>query len=307
MPRIGASISPMIDFEQSELDRRDFLSLGILGGAAGMLFPLLPGTAQAAAGKNGATGQPNWKDTKAWITGGTSGLGKVLVETLAKRGAQVAFCGRKPDGGKEVEKSVKGAPGKVKYFVADVTKENEVKDFVKGATDWMGRIDLAVNNAGIDYDSENFADESLDESLKVIQTNLVGTMICLKYLGQQMKKQKSGSIVNVGSVAGVRGSQSGIAYSASKHGVIGLTKSLAKNYGSAGIRVNCVSPFIMDNIMGKGRVDDSHVEIQKSLQKMPLPRVITVENVAEAILWLGSDVAWNITGQNLIIDGGHLS
>jgi NAD(P)-dependent dehydrogenase (short-subunit alcohol dehydrogenase family) len=307
MPLIGASISPMINFEQTELDRRDFLSLGILGGAAGMLFPLLPGTAEAASGKNGATGQPNWKETKVWITGGTSGLGRVLVETLAKRGSQVAFCGRKPDGGKEVEKSIKGAPGKVKYYVADVTKENEVRDFVKGASEWMGRIDLAINNAGIDHVSENFVEESLEESLKVIQTNLVGTMICLKYIGQQMKKQKSGSIINLGSVAGVRGSQSGIAYSASKHGVVGLTKSLARNLGPIGIRVNCVSPYIMDNLMGQGRIDKNHEEIQNSLQKMFLPRIITVENVAEAILWLGSDQAWNITGQNLVIDGGHLS
>ncbi len=125
--------------------------------------------------------------------------------------------------------------------------------------------------------------------------------------GEQMRKQKGGSIVNLGSVAGVRGSISGIAYSASKHGIIGLTKSTAKNFGAFGIRVNAVSPFIMDNLMGKGRISENHEEVKQGLERMPLKRVISLENVAEAILWLGSDLAYNITGQNLVIDGGHLA
>lgn len=295
----------MINFEEQELNRRDFLSLGAMGGAAGFLMPFFPISAEAA--KDNAKGQIDWKKAKVWITGGTSGLGKVLVEMLAKRGAQVAFCGRSAEPGKTIEQSYKSFPGKTKFFLADITNEEQVKKFVKEASDWMGRIDLAVNNAGIDHVSEKFIEESLEESLKVVQVNLVGTMICLKYLGEQMKKQKSGSIINLGSVAGVRGSVSGIAYSASKHGVIGLTKSAAKNFAQYGIRVNAVSPFVMDNLMGKGRIEETHPEVQWGLQNMPLKRVITVENVAEAILWLGSDSAWNITGQNLVIDGGHLS
>lgn len=299
----------MINFEEQdleqELSRRDFLSVGAVSGAAGLLLPFF--SINAEASKDNAKGQIEWKKTKVWITGGTSGLGKVLVETLAKRGAQVAFCGRSAEPGKKLEQSFKSLSGKAKFFLADITNEEQVKKFVKEASDWMGRIDLAVNNAGIDHVSERFIEESLEDSLKVIQVNLVGTMICLKYLGEQMKKQKSGSIINLGSVAGVRGSVSGIAYSASKHGVIGLTKSAAKNFAQYGIRVNAVSPFVMDNLMGKGRIEETHPEVQWSLQNMPLKRVITVESVAEAILWLGSDAALNITGQNLVIDGGHLS
>lgn len=295
----------MIQFEEEEFNRRDFLSLGLLGGAAGMIFPFLPTDAEAAGG--GQPAQQDWKKKKVWITGGTSGLGKVLVETLTKRGAQVAFCGRSAEPGQKLEQALKSSPGKAKFYLADITNEQQVKEFVKGASEWMGQIDLAINNAGIDHVSEKFIEEPLESSLSVIQVNLVGTMICLKYLGEQMKKQKSGSIINLGSVAGVRGSVSGIAYSASKHGVIGLTKSTAKNFAQYGIRVNSVSPFVMDNLMGKGRIKETHPEIQWGLQNMPLKRVITVENVAEAILWLGSELAWNITGQNLVIDGGHLS
>jgi 3-oxoacyl-[acyl-carrier protein] reductase len=299
----------MINFDEDEMDRRGFLSLGVIGGAAGLMLPF--GMVNAEASDGGAAGQEvNWKKTKALITGGTSGLGKVLVEMLSARGAQVAFCGRRSEAGAAMEKELKNKPGKVRFFLADVTKENEVKDFLKNSSAWMGKIDLAINCAGIDFNSDNFVDDPLDESIKVIQTNLIGMMICLKYQGEQMKKQKSGSIVNMGSVAAVRGSYSGVAYSASKHGVVGLTKSLAKNFAPFQVRVNAVSPYIMDNLMGKsgkGRLKENHPEVQHGMEKMPLKRVITLESVAEAVLWIGSDAAWNITGQNLVIDGGHLS
>jgi NAD(P)-dependent dehydrogenase (short-subunit alcohol dehydrogenase family) len=299
----------MINFEEDEMDRRDFLSLGVIGGAASLMLPF--GAVHAEAATGGAAGQEvSWKKTKALITGGTSGLGKVLVEILSARGAQVTFCGRRKDAGMAIESELKNKPGKVRFFLADVTKESDVKDFIKSSSEWMGKIDLAINCAGIDFNSDNFVDEPLDESIKVIQTNLIGMMVCLKYQGEQMKKQKSGSIVNLGSVTAVRGSYSGVAYSASKHGVVGLTKSLAKNFAPFEVRVNAVSPYIMDNMMGKsgkGRMKENHPEIQHGMEKMPLKRVIKLESVAEAVLWIGSDAAWNITGQNLIIDGGHLS
>lgn len=271
-----------------------------------MATVLAPQLAQAALSKSGKS---DWSKKTVLITGATSGLGRKMALAFAAKGAKVAFCGRRQEKGDEVLKEIKKTPGQGFFLRADVSVEDDVKKFVKAVADQFGKIDLAVNNAGIDFDSKNFASDDMAKHVAVIQTNLLGTMFCMKYEIAEMLKHKAGSIINIASVAAVRGSANGVSYSASKHGVLGLTRSLAKNHAKDGLLINAISPFLLDHEMGgtDKLKDEGSEEVKQEKSRIPTGHLISMTEVIDTVFMIGAATLPSYTGQNLVLDGGALS
>lgn len=282
----------------TEINRREFVVSSVAAGLAATVF----GPAALAAGNPGTKG--NLFDKKVvLVTGGTAGIGKAVTEAFARQGAKVVFCGRSKGKGSSIAASLKKEGLNVTFFPADVRKENEVADLVKKTVSLHGRLDVAINNAGIEVISKNFAEDDMAKHVDVIQTNLIGAMYCLKHETAQMIKQGAGSVITMGSMNSVRGSTEGPAYSASKHGVLGLTRSMARRYARNQIRFNLVSPYIVDHRIGvEGPLPEA--ERAESLAKIPMGRLISFEDIVQTMFWLASDSSSIVTGQNIILDGG---
>ena len=237
----------------------------------------------------------------ALVTGGSRGIGRATALRLAELGAAVAVnYTRDADAAEAVVGRIKAAGGRGVAIQADVSDYNQVKTMVETVLSEFDRLDVLINNAGITRDGlvirlsqEDWAD--------VIAINLSGAFNCVQAAAKKMIKQRQGSIVNVSSVVGVTGNAGQANYASAKAGLIGLTKSVARELASRNIRVNAVAPgFIATEMTGK--LDE---DIKASIaEKIPLGRFGTVEEVAEAIVWLASDASGYITGQTLIIDGG---
>lgn len=289
-----------MEFETNLINRRGFISTTLLG----TMGLMIDQAAEAAPLKTEA-----WKDKVVLITGATSGLGKFMAQAFSAQGAKVAFCGRRSEQGIALQKQWQKEGSETSFFKADIRVESEVKNLVESTVKKYGRIDLAINNAGIDFESNSFHTDSMKKHLDVIETNLIGTMFCLRYEMEQMRKQKSGSVVNIASTASVRGADYGVSYSASKHGVIGLTRSLAKAHGKDNIRVNAISTYRLNHEMGSGDkpLNENTQDVIDAKSRIPLGRLMTFQDAFQATAWLGSDSASIITGQNLILDGGLLA
>ena len=240
----------------------------------------------------------------ALVTGGASGIGRVTALALAKEGAQVTVADVSVEEGEATAKMIADAGGQAIFTKADVTKTGEVEAMVKATVKAFGRLDFALNNAGIDGVRARTADYPEEVWHQVIDINLTGVFLCLKHELPVMVKQKSGVIVNLSSVAGVTGFPGHAAYTASKHGVIGLTKTAALDYAKVGIRVNAVCPAYTRTPMVT-RMLASHPEFEaKLMERVPLKRLGTAEEIAQAVIYLFSDAAAFITGHSLVLDGG---
>ena len=241
------------------------------------------------------------KKKVAVVTGASRGIGRAIALELAFRGAAVVInYNGSEERAKEVQKEIEQKGGEamiMQWNVADYKAcESAVKDIVKT----YGSIDILVNNAGITKDGllMGMSEEDFDA---VISTNLKGVFNCIKHISRQMLKQKGGRIINISSVSGVMGNAGQANYCASKAGVIGLTKSVAREIGSRGITVNAIAPGFIDTEMTAVLPDD----VKKAMgEQIPLKRFGTTEDVAQAAVFLASDRAAYITGQVLCVDGG---
>ena len=249
--------------------------------------------------------EKTFENKVAIVTGGSFGIGRAAAIAFAKRGAKVTIADCIEDN--ETINLIKAAGGDAIFIKCDVSKENDVKAMVEKTVNTFGRLDYAFNNAGIEGMSA-ITHECTDEIWeKTIGVNLKGVWLCMKYEIQQMLKQGKGSIVNTASIAGLVGFQGLPAYVASKHGVIGLTKTAALEYAKLGIRVNAVCPGVIKTPM-VDRLTGKNKEAERQFENMePVGRMGEPEEVAEAAIWLCSDAASFVTGDAMAVDGGWIA
>ena len=239
---------------------------------------------------------------KAVVTGGTRGIGFAVVETFLKNGASVALFGSRQE---TVDKALAKLKAEnpdwdVMGLAPDLTDYAAVEAAMAKVTEAFGRIDILVNNAGITRDGLLMMMKPEDFDA-VIAANLRGTFLCMKAVARQMVKQRYGRIVNLSSVVGLRGNAGQVNYAASKAGVIGMTKSLAKELAGRNITVNAVAPGFIDTDMTAALTETAK---NAALGSIPMGRMGTPENVAKAVAFLAGEDAGYITGQVLAVDGG---
>ena len=237
----------------------------------------------------------------AIVTGASRGIGRETALTLAGYGATVIvnYCGSK-DKAEAVVEEIIAAGGTAKAYQGDVSDFDVAKEMITSVKKEFGSIDILVNNAGITKDNliMKMSEEDFDA---VIDTNLKGAFNCIKHVSRQMLKQRGGRIINISSVSGVMGNAGQANYCASKAGIIGLTKSVARELGSRGITCNAIAPGFIKTEMTEVLPED----VKKAMgEQIPLKRFGETSDVAEAAAFLASDCASYITGQVLSVDGG---
>ena len=237
----------------------------------------------------------------AIVTGASRGIGREIALQLAKEGARVAvnYSGSK-DKADEVVQMIKDAGGEAFSIQADVSNQDSVKEMIEKTIATFGSIDILVNNAGITRDNLLMRMKE-DEWDDVIDINLKGVFLCTKGVTRQMMRQRAGKIVNVASIVGVSGNPGQANYVAAKAGVIGLTKTTAKELASRNINVNAVAPGFITTEMTDALNDDIK---EQMLTNIPLGKLGSSENVAKTVLFLLSEDAAYITGQTIHVDGG---
>ena len=243
----------------------------------------------------------------ALVTGGASGIGRATALTFAREGAKLVVADMNEEGGQQTVHMITEQGGEAIFVRTDVSQAVAVQALISTAVETYGRLDCAHNNAGISGGGRALtADYPEDTWHRVIAINLTGVWLCMKYEIPQMLSQGSGAIVNTASVAGLIGARGLAAYVASKHGVVGLTKTAALEYAQQGIRVNCVCPGVIETPMtARGLSDPERRE--RIIASEPMGRVGIPEEVAEAVVWLCSDAASFVTGHTMTIDGGFVA
>ena len=240
----------------------------------------------------------NLNGKKALITGAARGIGKTIADRFLEAGAEIwGLDLREPEG---LSQWVEQSGGKLHWNCADLSKINEVDALIDNLIKESGGFDILINNAGITKDNLSFR-MSVDEWQKVIDINLSAAFFVARAVGRDMIRKKTGSIVNMASIVGIHGNGGQANYSASKAGLIGVTKSLAQEVGSRNVRVNAIAPGYIESDMTS--VLPEAVK-EKMLTIIPLKRPGKQEDVAEAALFLASDSSSYITGQVLPVDGG---
>ena len=238
----------------------------------------------------------------ALVTGGAMGIGRTTAQVFAREGARVVVVDIVTEGGEETVRLIKETGGDALFVKCDVTNAMEVEAAVKKTVDTYGRLDCAFNNAGIAIPGTTVecSEEDWD---RVLSVNLKGVWLCMKYEISQMLTQGGGVIVNTSSAGGLIGTPGIAAYTASKHGVVGLTRTAALEQVTTGIRVNAVCPGSVPTPMLDPVVN--HPEMKAMLEsKHPMGRFATTEEIAEAVIWLCSDRASYVTGVAFPVDGG---
>lgn len=240
----------------------------------------------------------------ALVTGGGSGIGRATALVFAREGAKVVVADIVVPGGEETVQLIKQAGGEALFVKADVAQAAEVEALVRKAVDTYGRLDCAHNNAGIEGATGRTADYTEEEWDRVIAINLKGVWLCMKYEIPQMLKQGGGAIVNTASDAGLLGVPQMPAYVASKHGVVGLTKTAALEYAKSGIRVNAVCPGVIHTPMVERITGQRPGRAERMTAAEPVGRMGKPEEIAEAVVWLCSEAASFVTGVPMPVDGG---
>ncbi len=242
----------------------------------------------------------------AFVTGGGSGIGAAAARILAREGARVAVTDINDEGGRRVVAEIADAGGQAVYLHLDVTAEDEVRAGIQETVDHFGRLDCAVNSAGINDLEVPPVDYSKDYWDRIIAINLTGVWLCVQTQVRQMLTSGGGSIVNISSGAGLQGRPHKAPYAASKHGVIGITKSVAMAYGTEGIRVNAICPGLIDTPMSEPTLGDPKLA-EQAIREQVMGRYAESREVGEVIAWLCSDAASYVTGVALPVDGGALA
>lgn len=241
------------------------------------------------------------KDKIAVVTGASRGIGRQIALTLALEGATVIVnYNGSEEKARQVVAEIEGNNGRAEAVRCDVSKFDEAKELIDYVVKTYGRLDILVNNAGITRDQLLLKMTEADFD-SVLDTNLKGTFHCIKHASKQMLKQKSGRIINMSSVSGVMGNMGQANYSASKAGVIGLTKAAARELATRGITVNAIAPGFIDTEM-TAVLSDSVKETVTG--QIPMKKFGTTQNIADAAAFLASERAAYITGQVLCVDGG---
>jgi NAD(P)-dependent dehydrogenase (short-subunit alcohol dehydrogenase family) len=244
----------------------------------------------------------------ALVTGGSAGIGLATAMAFAREGAMVMIGSRDTERGEAAAASIRAAGSECHFLATDVSQPGQVEALVTACVSHFGRLDCAFNNAATGGPGKLCADIEEDEFDRTIAVNLRGVWLCLKHEIRQMRGQGGGAIVNMSSVDGLTGSPNGSDYSASKHGVDGLTRSAAIEYGRSGIRVNaiCGGGFATDMLARGYGHDLAWVENYRR-PAIPLGRLGRPEECAEAAVWLCSDASSYVTGVCLAVDGGLLA
>ncbi len=240
----------------------------------------------------------------ALVTGAGSGIGRATSLVLAREGAAIVVSDVNADGGEETLSAIKDMGGDGMFVHADVSRAADVEALVEATVKAYGRLDCSYNNAGIEgYIGGRLHEYPEDIWDRLMDINVKGVWLCLKYEIPQMLKQGGGAIVNTASAAGLVGSRQLSAYSASKHAVVGLTKSAALEYAKDGIRVNAVCPGIIDTPMMDRLVAGREDYAATIPARQPIGRKGTPDEIAEAVAWLCSDAASLVTGLAMSVDG----
>jgi NAD(P)-dependent dehydrogenase (short-subunit alcohol dehydrogenase family) len=244
------------------------------------------------------------KDKVALITGGGSGIGGATALIFAREGAKLVLADLNLKGCEETAAMAKKAGVEALAVECDVLRPGAAEDLVNRAVKQFGRLDCAFNNAGVAGDQARAADSTEETWDFVVGIDLKSVYLCMKYEIAQMLKQKSGAIVNTASIAGLGANPLGIAYSAAKHGVVGLTKTAAIEYAKIPIRVNAVCPGVTQTPMVEAGIA-RRPKMREIFAKLhPMGRLGRAEEIGEAVAWLCSDAASFITGVPLPVDGG---
>ena len=243
----------------------------------------------------------------ALVTGGGSGIGRKTAELLGREGARVLVCDLEEKGGLETVASLAQAGSEAEFLRVDVSAEDQVEAMVARCLDRFGGLDCAVNNAGIGGPTGGLEAIALDDWNRVLAVNLTGVFLCMKAQIPVMRSAGQGSIVNMASGAGLIATPGLAAYCASKHGVIGITRTAAIENARTGVRVNAICPGSIDTPMLRaGMAANPEVEAM-ILASMPIGRLGEAEEVAEAAVWLCSERASLVTGHAMGVDGGAVA
>lgn len=249
----------------------------------------------------------DYKKKVAFVTGAGTGIGRTTALAFGKSNAQVAVVDVNDDGGLQTANMIQETGGKAHFIKCDVSHSPEIKAAIEETVMRFGSLDFAFNNAGVEGEQSSTADCSEENWERVININLKGVWLCMKYQLAQMIKQGNGSIINCSSIAGLVGFCGIPAYVASKHGVIGLTKAAALEYVKSNIRVNAICPGIIQTSM-TDRFISGAAQVRKKLEDgVPIGRMGQPDEIAAAALWLSSDSSSYVTGHSMIVDGGWVA
>ena len=244
----------------------------------------------------------NFDKKIAFVTGGGDGIGRATSVALSACVAKVIVTDINEKMGKQTVDQIKSEGNEASFFKMDVSVESEVKTITDIVIDENKKIDLAVNNAGVGGDFESIHKTDLSDRNSTLNINLNGVFLCMKYQIKYMLRNRFGRIVNVSSMAGLKGVGGGASYSASKHGVIGLTKSAEIEYGDHNIRVNSVCPGFIDTKLIQN-VPKNVIDFNMKIN--PMKRIGKTKEVADSILWLLSEKSSFVNGHSISIDGGY--
>jgi NAD(P)-dependent dehydrogenase (short-subunit alcohol dehydrogenase family) len=242
------------------------------------------------------------------VTGGANGIGRAAAIAFAREGAHVVISDLTSQAGEEVVGAIRSAGGDARYVQADIRDANQIAALVNGVVREFGRLDVAFNNAGIEGTQAPIAELSEENWERVMRVNLTAVFLCMKHELAQMVKQGSGAIVNNASILGQVAFANASAYTAAKHGLLGLTRCAALEYAAQGIRVNAVCPgFIVTPMLARAGLLQND-DVRKAIEGMhAMKRMGQPEEVAEAVLFLASQKASFIAGHPLLVDGGYVS